>query len=252
MNFTHYAHFTSPIRRYPDLVIHRQIKSLLNKKYKAYGEEDLSDMGGVLSAAEQRAVKAERKVTSIKKSRFFESHIGEEFEGYMSSVVKFGAFVTLRDFPIDGLIKLDELTGDYFNYDEENWCLVGKRTGKVFRVGDKVKIKVVNVSVSDGKIDFSLLEHDGKESVRGSVKKGFFNKFVKRDKPSKNSKKKSSSKKSKSKSSKSKDLDSKDSGSKKSKKKKKANVSKASSLFSASSNSRGLAFGKKKSKKKKR
>ncbi len=159
LNFKHYTHFTSPIRRYPDLVIHRQIKSQLNKKYTPYSQEDVALMGTTLSAAEQRAVKCERKVISIKKCRFFESYIGKEFDGYINSLVKFGAFVTLREFPLDGLIKLEELSSDYLVYNEDTWTLRGRRTGKTFRVGDKVRIKVLNVDTSDGKIDFSLVKH---------------------------------------------------------------------------------------------
>jgi ribonuclease R len=259
LNFTHYAHFTSPIRRYPDLVIHRQIKSILNQKDTAYPEEDVSSMGVILSAAEQRAVKAERKVISVKKSRFFEKYVGEDFDGYISSVVKFGAFVTLREFPIDGLIKLDELTGDFFVYDEENWCLRGRKTGKTFRVGDKVKIKVVNVSVTDGKIDFSLVEHgESKNSSDQSDKsvskrEQFFEKFISEGDPEprgRGKKKKSSYKPSRDKENKKNNEEerSKDDSSQKKKMKHETGVA---SMFSSSSKSRGLAFGKKKPKKKK-
>lgn len=234
LNFTHYAHFTSPIRRYPDLVIHRQIKSILNKKYSRYGDEDVASMGTILSAAEQRAVKAERKVTSIKKSRFFETHVGEDFEGYISSIVKFGAFVTLREFPIDGLIKLDELTGDFFNYDEENWCLKGKKTGKVFRVGDKVTINVTNVSVSDGKIDFSLVSHEEQK-----VKKSFYDKFVGQNSESDEDQDQRRGKK-----------NNQNERNKKNKKSKGKKPSGIAAMFSSSSKSRGLGFGKKKPKKK--
>lgn len=234
LNFTHYAHFTSPIRRYPDLVIHRQIKSILNNKYTRYSEEDVSSMGTILSAAEQRAVKAERKVISVKKCRFFESHVGEEFDGYISSVVKFGAFVTLREFPLDGLIKLDEIGDDHFIYDEETWTLRGKRTGKTFRVGDKVRIKVLNVDVSDGKIDFSLLEHD-----EGTVRKPFYDKFRAEVAEEKGSAKRYSSK----------DEIRKQNFKKEKKGQKKKPSGKASSMFSSSSSARGLAFGKKGKKK---
>jgi len=260
LNFTHYAHFTSPIRRYPDLVIHRQIKSLINKKYAAYAEEDVSSMGVILSAAEQRAVKAERKVISVKKGRFFESHVGEEFDGYISSIVKFGAFVTLREYPIDGLIKLDELSGDFFAYDEENWCLRGRKTGKTFRVGDKVKIKVLNVSVTDGNIDFGLVEHGESDQVETPKKeKGkmsrFFEKFISEGEPEPRGRKKKSKSKSfkPSREQKNKKAVEDEDSSRKSSNKKKTKGKAASgiaSMFSSSSKSRGLAFGKKKPKKK--
>jgi len=258
LNFTHYAHFTSPIRRYPDLVIHRQIKSILNQNYSSYPEEDVSSMGTILSAAEQRAVKAERKVISVKKSRYFEKYVGEEFDGYISSVVKFGAFVTLREFPIDGLIKLDELTDDFFTYDEENWCLRGRKSGKTFRVGDRVKIKVVNVSVTDGKIDFSLVEHAGSDDsvAPKKSKEQFFEKFISEGDPEPRGRGKKSRKKDKTSYKPSRDKKnkkeseeerSKDGSSKKKKMKHETGVA---SMFSSSSKSRGLAFGKKKPKKK--
>jgi ribonuclease R len=242
LGFTHYAHFTSPIRRYPDLVIHRQIKSVLNKD-SSYTDEDLSTMGTVLSAAEQRAVKAERKVISIKKARFFERYVGEEFEGYISSMAKFGLFVTLIEFPLDGLVKVEDLSGDHFIYDEESLTLKGKRTKKVFTVGDRVRIRVAQVSLDEGKIDFALLSHKGQKGVdeRHSEKpKKNKGKKIARDNPkqegSKNSSQKSSQKKIKGKTS---------AKSKKS--------SGASSMFSSSSNARGLSFSKPgKSKRKKR
>lgn len=241
LNFTHYAHFTSPIRRYPDLVIHRQIKSALKKQSPSYSEEDLGDMGVFLSAAEQRAVKAERKVTSIKKARFFEKFIGEDFEGYISSIAKFGVFVSLRDFPLDGLIKLDELSGDHFIYDEETWTLRGKRTGKTFRVGDEIKINVSAVSVEDGKIDFSLVSHKGQEKklpFEVSSKKGR-KKFSDKKAKSKKSFKPSRAKEQKE-----------DRPPKRGKKNKSGSKKSggAASLFSSSSSSRGLSFGKPKKK----
>jgi len=300
LGFTHYAHFTSPIRRYPDLVIHRQIKSIL-KKDEPYTADEMSSMGAILSAAEQRAVKAERKVTSIKKARFFERFVGHEFSGYISSMAKFGLFVTLREYPLDGLVKVDDLSGDYFTFDEETLTLKGKRSKKIFRVGDKVTIRVAAVSVEDGKIDFELLSHKEQDmpsgsapdqkSIRGSrsESKSKKNPYGKSSKSSKFGKKSKSNKKSKSgkkSGKKSDDKSDKKSDQKTSKKsnkktdntsykkkkskksykksfkkdgdesskdssqrKKKPNLKKASSLFSSSSNARGLSFSKNKKKK---
>lgn len=232
LNFDFYAHFTSPIRRYPDLVIHRQIKSLLSKNYSPYGEDDVASMGAVLSAAEQRAVKAERKVVSVKKARFFENHVGKEYEGYISSVVKFGTFVTLREYPLDGLIKVDDLGGDYFAFDEEAALLKGKRSGKVFAVGDKVRISVDHVSVQDGRIDFSLISHEQSEFLEKEPKP--------RKRQSKSTEGRAQQKK-------------------KAKKKSKKGKSKGSSkkggaagMFSASSSSRGISFGKGKKKRRRK
>ncbi len=236
LNFTHYTHFTSPIRRYPDLVTHRQIKSLLNKKYTAYSKEDVTLMGATLSAAEQRAVKCERKVTSVKKCRFFESHVGKEFDGYINSLVKFGAFVTLKKFPLDGLIKLEELLNDYLIYDEDTWTLKGKRTGKIFRVGDKVRVKVLNVDISDGKIDFSLVKH-----FKSTVRKPLFDKLKTQTVGKKTLKRIFKNKKE----------DTRENNAKNRKSKKnKTTLSKATLMFSPSSSARSLSFGKKGKKKK--
>lgn len=243
LGFSHYAHFTSPIRRYPDLVIHRQIKSILSKKNRRYSEEDVATMGVILSAAEQRAVKAERKVTSVKKARFFESHVGEEFDGYISSLVKFGAFVTLREYPLDGLIKLDALGNDHFVYDEDTWTMRGKKTGKTFRVGDKLKIEVLNVDVSDGKIDFGLVDHS-----EGTVRKPFYDKFrteVVEEKDAKRTFKGRRERGGFTRNSKDSDEDGEKRGVKKL-------GGKIASMFSSSSSSRGISFGSNKGKKKKK
>lgn len=158
LGFSHYSHFTSPIRRYPDLVIHRQIKSALGIPVSGYSDDEVSEMGPVLSAAEQRAVKAERRVTAIKKTRFLEKHLGEEFDGYVSSLARFGVFVSLKSIPIDGLVKVEELYPDHYIYDEETLTLRGRKTGLTIRLGDYVRVQVANVNVEDGKIDFTLLE----------------------------------------------------------------------------------------------
>ncbi len=286
LGFTHYAHFTSPIRRYPDLVIHRQIKSILkvsSKKDEPYAADEMSSMGAILSAAEQRAVKAERKVTSIKKARFFERFVGHEFSGYISSMAKFGLFVTLREYPLDGLVKVDDLSGDYFIFDEDTLTLKGKRSKKIFRVGDKVTVRVASVSVEDGKIDFELLSHKeqnipkgssadrppsrGSKSDKNPYKKSGKGKNSKTSKSNKKSSKKTDKKtKSKKKfnkrsseisdeqenkkSYKKKSFDKDDErSSKSSNKEKKPNLKKASSLFSSSFNARGLSFSKNKKKK---
>ena len=158
LGFMDYAHFTSPIRRYPDLIVHRVIKSKLypQKGYKGYLLSDLEAAGTFLSACEQRSVKAERQIHSIKKARFMQRHVGEEFEGTISSVAAFGIFVSLRQFDIDGLIRLEELGVKGLVYDEENMRLVGKKSGISFEIGDPIKIIVANVDIEDGKIDFAL------------------------------------------------------------------------------------------------
>jgi ribonuclease R len=158
LGFSHYSHFTSPIRRYPDLIAHRLIKSRLYEKYSAMelSAEDIATATNWLSSCEQRSVKAERKVISIKKARFMKKFEGEEFEGIISSVAKFGIFVMLRTYDVDGLVKIENLGNDRFQYDEENLRLIGARSGLRYSIGDAVKVKVTGVDSDAGKIDFIL------------------------------------------------------------------------------------------------
>ena len=176
LGFEFYAHFTSPIRRYPDLIIHRLIKSQVMTKspYRVMSDEDLASAGTMLSACEQRAVKAERQIQGIKKARFMHKHLGEEFDGVVSSVTKFGVFVLLRQFEIDGLIHIDNLgPGKFekFEFDEENLRLTAKRSGLSFSIGDTVKVRVVAADIDEGKVDFEMAERpSGRTKVHPSGK----------------------------------------------------------------------------------
>ncbi len=162
LGFADYSHFTSPIRRYPDLIIHRILKALLYPKagYKLYSEEEMGTAGSFLSSCEQRSVKAERQINAIKKARFMSKYVGEEFEGVVSSVTKFGMFVILRQFDIDGLIRLDALPGGPFEYDEDTMRLVARKSGYSFSIGDNVRIQVGAADTDNGQIDFVLLEDE--------------------------------------------------------------------------------------------
>lgn len=154
--FADYTHFTSPIRRYADLIVHRLLKHLLvdAQRYPALSEERLAQAGTLLSACEQRSVKAERQLISIKKARFMAQYQGETFAGVISSVTKFGFFVLLREFDVDGLVHVEDLSSDYYVFDDENLRLMGKRTGKIYSLGDTLEVTVAAVDTEAGKVDF--------------------------------------------------------------------------------------------------
>ncbi len=175
LGFQHYTHFTSPIRRYSDLIVHRILKSIIvrNKNYKRITEEDLAQAGGHLSSCEQRSVKSERQFQSIKKARFMSKHLGEDFDGMISSVTRFGVFVLLRPFDVDGLVKLEELGRDKWEFDEERLQLVGKRNGMTYKIGDPIRIKVAATDSDSGQLDFVLANREqmlGTRSQDGAAK----------------------------------------------------------------------------------
>ena len=171
LGFDFYTHFTSPIRRYPDLIVHRLIKNQImpNSRYRLMAEEDLATAGTWLSATEQKAAKAERQIQAIKKARFMQKSIGESFEGMISSITKFGVFVLLRQFNIDGLIRLDDLGKEKFEFDEENLTLTAKRSGLSYKMGDQLKVIVSLVDIEQGQINFVLDKEGAKEQVRTGV-----------------------------------------------------------------------------------
>lgn len=154
-----YCHFTSPIRRYPDLVIHRIIKAYLHKK-KIKKEELLEFVtlaAEKSSMAEQNAEMAEREATALKKAEYMAGKIGESFFGCVSSVTSFGMFVEL-DNTVEGLVSMTELSDDYYEYDENMLSLTGVRHGRSFKIGDTVKIRVIRANNENGEIDFALAD----------------------------------------------------------------------------------------------
>jgi ribonuclease R len=152
--FDAYAHFTSPIRRYPDLLIHRAIKAVLNgEKYKA----EWGALGVHCSMTERRADDATRDVTNWLKCFYMQDKIGEVFEGTVAGVTSFGLFVALDDVYVEGLLHVTELGNDYFQYDKARHEMAGERTGVRYRLGDRLTIKVVRVDLETTKIDFSLV-----------------------------------------------------------------------------------------------
>jgi ribonuclease R len=160
-----YAHFTSPIRRYPDLLIHRAIKAVVNgEKYKA---KDWNNLGVHCSMTERRADEATRDVNNWLKCYFMQDKIGEVFEGTVAGVTSFGVFVALDGVYVEGLVHVTELGNDYFNYDKARHEMVGERTGVRFRLGDRLTVKVARVDLETSKIDFSLISHSSHLKIGG-------------------------------------------------------------------------------------
>jgi ribonuclease R len=153
-----YTHFTSPIRRYPDLIVHRLLKRVLLKREKEVSEEDLARKADHLSQRERVAMEAEREILSRYRVRFMKDKIGEEFEGVISGVTAFGFFVELKGIFVEGLVRVTSLHDDYYQYHEKRYALVGERTHKAFRIGDEVRVRIERVDVERRHIDFGLVK----------------------------------------------------------------------------------------------
>ena len=154
-----YTHFTSPIRRYPDLIVHRIIKHLLDGGAPAdldYAKSDLQQIGEHCSGTERRADEATRDANDWLKCEFMQDKLGEQFEGLITSVTSFGIFVQLDEIHVDGLVHITALDNDYYHFDPIGHRLAGERTGTVYRLGDRLRIQVAAVNLDDRKIDFVL------------------------------------------------------------------------------------------------
>lgn len=175
-----YAHFTSPIRRYPDLTLHRGIKYLLAKQKGSkrkttdtggyhYPLEEMDLFGAHCSSTERRADDATREVADWLKCEYMQDHVGEEFDGVISSVSGFGFFVRLNDLFIDGLVHISGLANDYYLFDMPKQRLIGENSGIIFRLGDAVKVRVEAVSLEQKQIDFSLISSERKPKRSGKT-----------------------------------------------------------------------------------
>ncbi len=157
--FDHYTHFTSPIRRYPDLVVHRLLRETSSNglNHSKARLDSLSEIAQNSSYAERRAGDAEREMVDLKKVQFMLDKIGERYEGFITGVTAFGIFVELKEIFVEGLVHVTSMKDDYYIYQEKEHSLIGEHTRKVFRVGDSVRIKVENVSLEKKDTDFSLI-----------------------------------------------------------------------------------------------
>ena len=163
LSLENYAHFTSPIRRYPDLLVHRAIRHVVQGKKVAqyfYRESDMVHLGEHCSANERRADEATRDAVSSLKCDFMQARIGQDFKGTITSVTSFGLFIELNDIYVEGLVHITNLPKDYYKFEPVTHRLFGERTGQIFQLGDAVTINVAGVNMDDRKIDFELLSHD--------------------------------------------------------------------------------------------
>lgn len=177
-----YSHFTSPIRRYPDLVVHRVIKSILQQQLSAteaitanvglydYKLEEVIELGEHCSMTERRADEATRDVSDWLKCEFMQDHVGDHFTGVISTVTNFGLFVRLQDLHIEGLVHITALGRDYYHYDDVRMCLTGENSGAKYRVGDVVTVQVAAVNLDEKKIDLTMQSAEGGKQQKANKK----------------------------------------------------------------------------------
>ncbi len=157
LGFDDYTHFTSPIRRYPDLVVHRCLKSLIDRSSHPYAVPDLEGIGEQSSAMERIAQNAERDLFKLISCRLMENNIGEVYDAIISGIAKAGFFIALMDKPVEGMVPLRFLTDDYYLINEDEYTVIGRKLGKRYRLGDKLRVRLKEVSYERMRIDFDVV-----------------------------------------------------------------------------------------------
>ena len=173
LGFQYYTHFTSPIRRYPDMMVHRLLAHYLDKG-KSADKKRYEELCKHSSDREQLATEAERSSIKYKLSEFMHDKVGNEYEGTISGVTEWGIYVEIEPTKVEGMVMLREIKEDFFIYDEKNYCLIGKSTRKRFTLGDKVRIKVSKTNLEQKLIDYTLVwdtEWNRSSSRKGSARK---------------------------------------------------------------------------------
>lgn len=155
LGFDYYTHFTSPIRRYPDVMVHRLLQRYLDGGKSAY-KKDYEDLCIHSSDMEKKATEAERASTKYMQAKYLQDHIGEEFDGLVSGVTEWGIFVEIKENKCEGMIRLKDLPDDFYDFDEDSMSVIGSTTGNAFRLGDAVKVKVLRVSLEKRQIDLAV------------------------------------------------------------------------------------------------
>ena len=155
--FPYYAHFTSPIRRYPDTILHRLL-SRYEEGGRSANESKTEELCEHCSAMEQLAATAERASIKYKQVEFMADRLGQEYEGTISSITEFGLYVELTENGCEGMVPLRDLQDDYYEFDDRNYCLFGRRYHRRYRLGDKVRVRVARANLERKQLDFELLE----------------------------------------------------------------------------------------------
>jgi ribonuclease R len=159
LGFSNYTHFTSPIRRFPDLIVHLLTYNYLeNDDNHLYSLIELNEICEHCSLQEKNAVMAERISIKLKQMEFLKDKLGFDFEGIISGVTNFGLFIEVTENLAEGLVRMRDLDDDYYEFDEKNYSLVGRRTKRIFRLGDKVTVKLIRVDEEKREVDFLIVE----------------------------------------------------------------------------------------------